>query len=425
MKIAISGSSGYIGNRLLQKAKNNGFDTIELRRNKPKSPRSQWIKYDISNNYFIEFPKDVDIFFHLAATTSTVNFDIDQEIRSASMLIESANKVGAHFVFISSQTAQPDAPTQYGKAKWRIERVVMGAKGTIIRPGQVYGGSENGLFGLLSRALRISPVIPRFIPEPKIQPIHIDDLVDAMLSTPVILKRSSAIYCLGDPNLIRLSIFLQHVSKYRLNKMRVIVPIPIHLLNIASFVPVWKFSTVTSVTRIKSLLQLPTMQTTSSIKSLGVTLRPIHIGMTPGGKNTRRSLLREGNALLTYILRSSPNVFLIKRYARAIEQIKNGTLLHLSECVLRCPSLLAAIDKIDGHKELAWRLDAAVSIAEASPIGSVRFLGINRKNNFTLAALRIAFAMTQELSWRIFSPLVNFILKLNKGGSTEFTDETR
>jgi len=55
-----------------------------------------------------------------------------------------------------------DAPTSYGKTKWEIEQLVLAARGYVVRPGQVYGGESNGLFGELIKFAKKSPIFQPF-----------------------------------------------------------------------------------------------------------------------------------------------------------------------------------------------------------------------------------------------------------------------
>lgn len=74
-------------------------------------------------------------------------------------LAEAANKQRVDKqIFISSLSSRPDAQSEYGKAKFEIERYFKRDKGIIIRPGTVLG--EGGIFWKMVQLVKSSPVVP-------------------------------------------------------------------------------------------------------------------------------------------------------------------------------------------------------------------------------------------------------------------------
>ena len=124
----------------------------------------------------------VDVIIHLAANTSEGENTQSQEVDAATYLLDHAKAVSAQFVFISSQTASDRAPTVYGRTKWDIEQLILSAGGSVIRPGQVYGGELLGLYGAIVDLVKQLPMLPCFLPGPTVQPVHVDDLVEAIIS---------------------------------------------------------------------------------------------------------------------------------------------------------------------------------------------------------------------------------------------------
>jgi nucleoside-diphosphate-sugar epimerase len=82
-------------------------------------------------------------------------------------------------VFISTPSAQPDAPSEYGRTKYELERWFLEAGHLIVRPGLVVG--HGGLFARQRAALLRSPLVP--LVGGGNQPtfvIAVDHFVDAM-----------------------------------------------------------------------------------------------------------------------------------------------------------------------------------------------------------------------------------------------------
>jgi nucleoside-diphosphate-sugar epimerase len=143
MKLAITGASGYIGQRLTDLAIERGHEVVALTRHRPGRRDAGWLPFDLRDAGSARLPDDAQWLIHLAAVTHENEMGKVDELSAVRHLIAaSASKV----VFVSSQAAGADAPTAYGRTKWAIERIVLDGGGVVVRPGQVYGGQERALF---------------------------------------------------------------------------------------------------------------------------------------------------------------------------------------------------------------------------------------------------------------------------------------
>jgi len=134
-------------------------------------------------------------------------------------------------------------------------------------------------------------------------------------------------------------------------------------------------------------------------------LRSLPSGMHPSGDDRRRRLIFEGQALLSYVLKERPDTSLLCRYVRAVEKLRGGSLLDLPAWALRLPIALALLDDqafalSARGAELAWRLDAATTLAEATTQGSRRFLDLGRSSGPLMSLVSIACAVVAEIAWR-------------------------
>lgn len=278
MKLLITGATGYIGARLAVHAHMLGHDIISASR-RPLGQQYAWLPFELSVGSEIRIPPGTDAVFHLAANTVPQS-DEEIEVNAAINLLNATKQRGAKFVFVSSQTAREDAPTSYGRIKWRIERAVLSAGGWVVRPGQVYGGQEEGLFGFLVRYLKNSPIIPAFLPSPLIQPVHIDDLVRGLLKILDLKDISPSILYLGMDEPITFTFFLQAIAKYRLKKCRLFIPIPVPLMRFCIIYFGSYIHPRFGLDRLMSLFELPLMHTSSTLQLLGLSLRPLSDGLT-------------------------------------------------------------------------------------------------------------------------------------------------
>lgn len=411
MRLFVTGATGYIGERLVRRAQSDGYEVIAATRHRPQDARIEWVPFDFATYHELHLPPKVDVVIHLAAVTKHEDVNPETEIAAARQLIATALQSGTKILFVSSQVARADAPTPYGRTKWQIERIVLDAGGWVVRPGQVYGGAERGLFGVLVNAVRKLPIIPAFVPAPVIQPIHLDDLVDGLLRCCASPPGAARILCLGSNTPVSFTDFLRAIARYRIGRYRLPLPVPVAVVRLVVALLGANLSSRLGLDKLNSLFDLPAMQTRDDLAALGLTLRPFSSGMTKVGQDRRRSLIREGRALLTYVLKTEPAVALIKRYVHSIEDLRGGQAIGLPEWMLHVPATLALLDNHsiqDSTKgqELCWRLDAATVLAEASVQGAARFLGLGERSGFMIDGLRMAGAVFRAVAWRLLSLII-------------------
>jgi NADH dehydrogenase len=254
------------------------------------------------------------------------------------------------------------------------------------------------------------PVIPAFIPAPKVQPIHVDDCVLGLLKLAYNSNVSSNIYRLGAKTPVPFTEFLGAIAKHRLRVRRFYLPVPVAFVRLFSKLLGVSKGPVSSLRRLESLFELPPMDTEADLCAIGLTLRSLHSGMHRSGSNRRRKLIREANCLLMYLLKERPGKSLIRRYVRMVETLHQGVPLGLSSWQYRWPAFLTLIDcprfkRAVSGLEFGWRLDAAMLIAEASPQGAVRFLGSRESTNKYSSLVGIVTPLFYELLWRVLRAL--------------------
>ena len=419
MKLAITGASGYIGRRLVKQALALGHEVVVLCRQNPYMPGTEWQHYDLADLNDLSIPAGTSHLIHLAADTGSYTISMEQEVLSARRLIAATGKAHSSFIFISSQTARAEAPTDYGKVKWQIEQQVTAASGLVLRPGMVYGGSEQGLFGTLVAFIRQHRCIPAFLPAPRVQPVHVDDLCAAILACTQATAPRAHVLCIGTPESVSFTDFLQAIATHWLQVQRIRLPVPVFLLTWISLMMSRATQERTGLYRLTSLFSLPAMETRADLATLKIVLRSLHSGMARSGNGQRRALLREAVALLTYVLRESPSYALVARYVRAIEHSRPLLALNLPSLLLTFPPMLALVDN-DQSAELRWRLRAAVLLSEATPQGARRFLGPEIAAGALPAIALIVVAVIKEAVWRVASLLLRPFLQIDDSpiGST-------
>jgi NADH dehydrogenase len=409
MKLIVTGATGYIGEHVVDCLYKHGHTIISFTRKKPKNSDILWVPYDLVQSSITESElfTDVVAIIHLAATTKFgQGLEKYPDYRAAKHLLEISIKLKAKFIFISSQTARADAPTDYGQIKWLIEKEVLASNGLVIRPGQVYGGAPKGLFGTMVRLVEKLPVLPALTPAPNIQPIHVDDLAEAIVEVAVGQYDGPVIMCIGSTT-ISFTRFLSFIAIERLRSRRLFFPVPTALIKLIIKYPAIFFGEHNFIRKLHSLLDLPEMKTKNDIERIGIQLRSIQSGMHPSGNNRRRRLLIEGRTFFSYILKRHPEKWVLRRYARAVESLSSGTSMNLPVISHIYPSFLAVLDNNGSHLnalcgDFNLRLDIATRLAEATPQGAHSFLGHGADSGIFLSLATFLKVFVREIFLRLF-----------------------
>jgi len=376
--LLITGASGYVGRRLSCLARQRGHEVVAAVRERATPPAgSRRRQFDLTaEDDLTELLRGVDCVVHLAAILDGRNrrpgLDEELNVHGSRRLIEAARCAGVRrFVFLSSQSAAEDSPTDYGRSKFAIEALLDRAGECAVRTGLVSGGAPRGLFGSLCTMSRKLPLIPMLRGSAPIYPLHIDDLCEGLLSIveqPAAPPRLLRI-CADKP--MRFDDYVRLVGESRAGRRVRLLPLPSMLVSIGA--------------RIASALALLPAGARDRILGL-MALRPMDCDAipTPAGapplidlphalkaEGLRRRLLIEGRLLTRYLGCDASGV--LRRYARAVELEPDREPLRLPAGWLQSRWSFALAEPISNTGRWGRRLSIATRIVETVPASAATF----------------------------------------------------
>jgi len=177
--VAISGSTGYLGGVLSERAARSGAQVIALTRS-PRHPSDRRFQLDAAPEAGLL--DGVDLLVHCAYDmTIREREDIWRiNVAGTRRLLESAVSAGTGRVLVLSSMSAYEGTTQlYGQAKLQIERDSLEAGAVTVRPGLVYGPRAGGMVGTLRNLVRL-PLVPLIAGSAVQFTVHEDDFAEAV-----------------------------------------------------------------------------------------------------------------------------------------------------------------------------------------------------------------------------------------------------
>lgn len=290
-------------------------------------------------------------------------------IAGAAALRDSARAARlGRFVFISSQSAREDALNAYGRAKWRIERMLDAPGEACLRVGLVYGGPLEAQYGLLCKAVSLASLLPMVRPHQLVQPIRRDEVARGTLAA--VRSDVSGPLGLAGASPIPFSQFLDTLARLTRGGGMRLAPVPLaptlFLCDVANALP---FLPNVDRERVLGLAGTQTMETAADLARLQLEVVDFECGMAREPL-ARKAMLREARTLLRYILRAEPGPALLRRYVRACDAKAFCGAMRMPVAARLSPRLLRFVEPFGGRSALAQRLKIATALAETSDEGA-------------------------------------------------------
>lgn len=186
MNIAVTGATGFIGSRLVDRLAERGHRARALTR-RPMEPRENvtWVEGALDQPCALDaLVSETDAVIHIAGLltgTSAAQFD-SVNVDGTSAIVRAASACGVgRFVHVSSLAARHPEVSLYGASKARSEEVVRASSlsHAIVRPPAVYGPGDRETLELFRMAKFGIVLLPS---DGRLSLIHVDDLVDLLLA---------------------------------------------------------------------------------------------------------------------------------------------------------------------------------------------------------------------------------------------------
>ncbi len=250
--VAVMGGSGFIGQYTVQALLARGARVRLVSRNPERAHtlkplanlgQLQFVRCDVRdqrNTSMVMAGADA-----VVNLVGTFDGDLTQVMgTSAGWMAEAAKKAGAKsFVQVSAIARDPEGESGYAQAKRQGEEAVLAhfPKATILRPSVLFGEDDN-FINMFAGLISVMPILPVFGPEAELQPVHVDDIAEAIIrSLEAPSKHGGKIYELGGPEVLTMMSINERIAKAQQRK-RAFIPVPDPLSKAFAMMPLTPMS---------------------------------------------------------------------------------------------------------------------------------------------------------------------------------------
>ena len=400
----VTGGSGYLGAEFIETLLSNGafvtsLASLKMPINHPRLHSIQWrleggtkelSKLIMNQN----FPAP-EALFHLAHSWKNLVNDNGEQINlvGSIALYEWAKNNKIRFVFASSVSSREGALNHYGKIKYQAEQLMEFPIAVVARIGLVYGGKQTSQWGLLCKLVGKTRLLPMVDPWVRVQPIHISEVVNGLITIGVGENISRKVYVLASNKDMAFGEFLCKISEQLYSRKLVVVPVSGGaILLLLNLIPNCLLNTAAIKDRVLGLMGIKKIDNREDLIELDLNISDVTLESNK--KTPSLEIRREAHLLMGSILKKSPSTDSIDRYQKAIELfhynkpykfpfwVANSSLARLIE------PLPWGIESNANATELLARFNLALAILESGEGASLIYNYKSNKSN-RLSCLKV------------------------------------
>jgi nucleoside-diphosphate-sugar epimerase len=272
MRIAITGSNGFIGKELVSYFLSNSHEVVLLQRKQPQGMPVgvSYQPYHLEGSEVQPNLDKVDALIHTAYMPFAKGNDSSEKNIGATMaLYNLCVSKGIQFVFLSSMSAHENALSEYGRHKYQLEKELDGGKCLILKLGLVIG--KEGLFSCIYQSFQKMPfaVVVEGGKQP-VQPVYIGDVVKVIAKC--LIEKRTGIYTLAVNHGYTMKELFAAIAA-KAGKKPIFISVPYGVVSFGiSLIEILHLPFPVSQENLLGLKQLQSEDTSSDLNKLGVTL---------------------------------------------------------------------------------------------------------------------------------------------------------
>jgi NADH dehydrogenase len=250
LKIVVAGGTGFVGRYIVTALLAGGHDVTVLGRDPDKVARIPQLRGASARRGDVTDPASLRGALEGAnAVVGAVgfpNYPVEQPrkgltfhrfewLGTQNLLAEATRSGVGRYVYVSGAGADPESERTWYRAKGLAEEAIAasGLSRAILRPSWGYGREDRALNKFVQMA-RFSPVIPKpGVRVQRIQPVYVEDIAEAVARIFATEDAWDRTFEIGGPEVLTMDEVIATMLEV-LGKRRLVVPVPVPLLKIAT-----------------------------------------------------------------------------------------------------------------------------------------------------------------------------------------------
>ena len=226
-KFLILGGTGFVGTALTHRLARAGHSIVLPSRSPNRHPdlavlpRVRLVAADIHDSATLtRLAAGVDVVVNLVGILNESGHNgqgfVHAHTRLAKKVLDACHANGVRrLLHMSSLRAQTDAPSHYLQSKGAAEELIVGGARdlawTIFRPSVIFGRHDS-LTNRFADLLTLLPALPLARAGARFAPVHVADVIEAMVRSLDLPASQGAIYELGGPQIVTLGELVKYVA---------------------------------------------------------------------------------------------------------------------------------------------------------------------------------------------------------------------